>query len=916
MSYTPAVNFNRLILYLGLCGTGKAVAGSHSLTTVVAGNAYNPGTWTFDPSDAGMPIAIVGGGAIDADMPLTHFVRGALFHTTVASYVSPSEVTLTDAPITSIFNTGVATVILYRPCPMVSDVATLPSGGAQFQYSSSIAPGTSDTLQFSTFNSLGGSLGSSNPYIDRFGPPQLGQPVYLVSQDTGDMFGGYIDSLTTSSMPGLPGKPYCWSAICTSWMALAKRRVVPPFFPQTFTDIAGDQVFRNCVLDYLAEDGVAVSVSTAPDITLACAVGANVGQLLDQIVTSISTEDTAWYWTTDAWRTFILATRTGTAAPWDVTDGEDLFAGATPYSQSITATHNQMANLVYAIGSAVLLNTLNANLHGDGTATTFNLPQVVGAAPIIHLNATPQTVGVLGVDAGVDWYWAEGSAVLTQNTANPPMGATDLLEVTYQPATPAVAQATNGPSFQQLQAIEGTSAEYDHAFNVAQPILPNDLLALATAYEIEYGLPAQTVSFYTLRPGLAVGQLQNITLVTAGISGTFLIATIQMTTMDNVIVWQYTAFGGANIGNAITALTQFINRQQSTGQIITPSTPITPQGVAQPGNNAAGNAGYSSTPPLPFPEDILLGDLLWVAQNGPTTAPTDSQGNTYILAKAHGYSGGFFPPACSLWYTFATASGAASVSEIQPLIAIGKISGIDPVSPIDTTAGSDDAAPGITVGTTGNVVVTAFAADGGGDSPTVTPPEVLTGYAETPSEGTIGAAVALPAAGSFASSLTPVTTSRPTFVSVSFAVAPPAAPPAQTTTVDINPAGTVTHTVGALTANEPVFGNGGPDVKVGTKTGSTDQVQCASGSAGATGAPLLYDASGNAVAGDVEQLIPAGGTVGQVLAKNSSTNYDVSWVGNDDDIRVNGATSLNIIKVNGTQVWIGQTEIQFNGTFV
>ena len=65
---------------------------------------------------------------------------------------------------------------------------------------------------------------------------------------------------------------------------------------------------------------------------------------------------------------------------------------------------------------------------------------------------------------------------------------------------------------------------------------------------------------------------------------------------------------------------------------------------------------------------------------------------------------------------------------------------------------------------------------------------------------------------------------------------------------------------------------------MGTKTGSTDQVQCASGSAGATDAPLKYDASGNAVAGAVGQFVPTGGTAGQVLTKNSSTDYDDSWI--------------------------------------
>src|SRR5580700_3145793 len=122
MSYTPVVNFETLTLYLGICATGVATASSHTLSSVAFGTVYNPSSVTFLPEDVGMPIAIVGGGPVNPLMPAPYFVQGSLFHTTIASYVSPTEVTLTDAPDTSIQNTGFATIILYRPCPMASDV--------------------------------------------------------------------------------------------------------------------------------------------------------------------------------------------------------------------------------------------------------------------------------------------------------------------------------------------------------------------------------------------------------------------------------------------------------------------------------------------------------------------------------------------------------------------------------------------------------------------------------------------------------------------------------------------------------------------------------------------------------------------------------------------------------------------------
>src|SRR5262249_12941244 len=151
--------------------------------------------------------------------------------------------------------------------------------------------------------------------------------------------------------------------------------------------------------------------------------------------------------------------------------------------------------------------------------------------------------GILGVDVGFDWYWNQGSTTITQDAGGTPITAADALVVAYQLETPGVAQAPNSTSLTTLQGIEGTSALYQRSFQVSAPIRPPDLLDLATGIETEYGLPAQTARLYTLRPGLQVGQIQHITLPQAGIDGDFLIATINVSTDHNVLVWQYTAFG-------------------------------------------------------------------------------------------------------------------------------------------------------------------------------------------------------------------------------------------------------------------------------------------------------------------------------------------------------------------------------------
>ena len=893
MSYTPTPNAGSLTLYLGICGTGRARGGNTTLDTVSFGTVYNPVAGGFTSDDVGMPIAIVGGGPVDADMPPVYFVQGALFHTTIAAVVSATQVTLAAAPDTSIFNTGFATVILYRPCPFASDVANAPRG---FHYSSSIAPGTNDTLDFSVLNSLGGALGTVNPYIARFGSVKLGQPVYLTRTDgsgTHDVFGGYVDTLTASSEAGV-SPVYSWDCQCASWAGLAKRRVVPPAIPTSYVGVAGDVVFRKLVLTYLSNDGVAVSTSGTPgDITLAAPVGANIGQLLDQVVSLISTATTAWYWTADAWRTFILGQRGGINAPWNVSDGTDLFAGSTPYQQSIVTTHNQLANNVYVIGQNTLLNTLNATVQGNGTATTFNLPELVGAAPTITRNSSAQTVGVLGVDTGKDWYWSQSSAVLTQDSGGTVLAPTDSLLVSYTPEAAAVAQSPNVGSLQSLQAIEGTSANYDYSTSLAQPILPNDLLAFATAYQVEYGSPATTCQFYTLRPGLETGQLQTIALASAGIaSGTFLIATVDMSIYDGMIVWHYTAFGGANIGNAITALTQFINRQQATLGLLTPTVPITAVGSAPIYQHAVG-AGFGFS--VAFPQPVTAGDLLVVAAvrnaslgNPPTVV--DDQGNTYTQV-IFGQTAGGFPNQVSILVAVASATGNNSVRcASAQWLSINALSGMNVSSPVDISGTSTGAAPTLTTTLPNDVVFTACVNPN--TSPTATAPELVLDYEATGAQPGIATSYeSQVSVGAFTSSLNVAATSYTQYSSVAFRIAP-TAPPAQTTNVLANPQGTVTHSLGALTSGEPVIGHGGGDIAVGTKSGVTTEFASVA-TVGSTGQPVLWESTGDQGAGVVGQLVPSGGTTGQVLAKNSGTNYDTHWINTANNTHSESLTDGN-----------------------
>ena len=638
MAYAPVVNAATIELWIGTPAVGVVTASSTSVTGVTFFRL--PGqsaACTLTAADVGCPIAIIGGGPVNALMPASYFIQGGLFHTTIASVTSSTSCTLAAAPNTSITSAAFPIIVVYRKCPMQSDVATGASG---FTFSSSIAPGTQDSFTFT-------AQPFDNPYITRFQMISQGQPVYLLSTDTGEIFGGQIYSLTAANMVGYPNGVFSWTATCSGWRVIAQRRIVPPTNPQTFTGTC-DQVFSQIVLTYLNNEGITPVATSGPTITISCNVGIYIDKLLDQVVTALSTPTQQWIWYADAWRNYVLEPFTTTAAPWNISDGGDMLAGDTPYQMTLTTTEAQLANSVYASGSNVSIP--------DGIAMTFwgtgepgfpplNVGVPITTAPTITLNGVTQTVAVYG--GGVaDYYYVVGSPWLIQSSPTPLTSSQFLTVTLAQPGTAAVtpeaAQYFNTSSIAQQSDDEATSGMYDYWINVQYPVTQPQLQSLAQTYSNQYGIPAQIFSAYTLRPGLDTGQTIAINLPQLGVSGTFLIETISLTTVSNVLQWQFTAFQGASVGDAITGLVQFINRQNaigtgSTSALATGGPPPPPPGAIVPSyrqgrtataSNAAPSVAFSASC---LQHSLLVCSVFQIGGGSPlVTSVTDSVGNTWV----------------------------------------------------------------------------------------------------------------------------------------------------------------------------------------------------------------------------------------------------------------------------------------------
>ena len=126
--------------------------------------------------------------------------------------------------------------------------------------------------------------------------------------------------------------------------------------------------------------------------------------------------------------------------------------------------------------------------------------------------------------------------------------------------------------------------------------------------------------------------------------------------------------------------------------------------------------------------------------------------------------------------------------------------------------------------------------------------------------------------------------------------------------------GTVTHTSGALTADEPVFGNGGADCKVGTKSGNTDELATVTGT-GASGHMATWDGSGNLQDGGT----PATGTVTHTSGALTADLPMLGAGGADSKVGTKSGNTDELATVTGTGAsgnlvsWDGSGNLQDGG---
>lgn len=505
-----------LHLYIGKVKGGVITSGSAALFSAMG----------FLPEDVGLPLWVLGAGA-----------SGGNLITTIAVVTDSAHVTLSDAAGTDTADGQDNNVILFREVQAL--FGTL-------HYTEEVM--MRDTLDFVVDTEVGDA-------------PVVGLPILLRHDDYTpvDRFGGSIEQARTSNVPG---NDFVRTEVsCNNWDALLSKRTTglrsygdsesSPPVSVTAGDVITDLIPNTMGADFI---GVVIDEDSPTPLPTISFDYEPVLSALQRIARQVSNDIDTYFAKTDVYRVLHFGKQTTNPAPWTISDldGSDENARIQVHS---TESREKLANRVFVKGTQVAGDEVTESYPGDGSSRDFRVNSAVRSTPAITVNGTPKTVGPSGA-TGFDWYWSDGSNILTQDAGGTILTSSDTFGITYQPFGDGIVLYSNAPAVLARAAIEGGTGYYEtvHVINVRTTLA--EMSQLAEALAKKYGSKTiQAVEILTGRPGLAAGQLITLHLTELGVDGDFLIESSSMVCDDsNAVTWSIKAIGSPLIGDWRKAL--------------------------------------------------------------------------------------------------------------------------------------------------------------------------------------------------------------------------------------------------------------------------------------------------------------------------------------------------------------------------
>lgn len=354
------------------------------------------------------------------------------------------------------------------------------------------------------------------------------QQVSIFDQTGTLTFSGYITN-PKEQKPGF-SSTLIHSIQCADQHFLADKRIIAA----AYTNKTCGEIVQNIVSTILSQEGVTVgqifdgvppSTTLFPSTTLypggnvglvpqATFVYCSVAQALDALVTEASSAGVPYYWQIDENKKLWFVPYTAVVNS-TVVDGTKIDQVYNP--PSVSRQNPTYRNTQYIIGGVAQTLTQTETRKGDGNTTAFTMGYALSQTPLVTVNGATKTVGVKGIDSGKDWYWAQGDAVITQDTSGTKLVSTDTFQAVYIGQYPTVVLSQNNAQISYEASLDASTGiiEEVETDNTLTSVASG--LTKASALLTRYATQGTMLQFTTLAAGFNPGQLITVKLPMFGI---------------------------------------------------------------------------------------------------------------------------------------------------------------------------------------------------------------------------------------------------------------------------------------------------------------------------------------------------------------------------------------------------------------
>lgn len=223
------------------------------------------------------------------------------------------------------------------------------------------------------------------------------------------------------------------------------------------------------------------------------------------------------------------------ACPVSITDGSNVTKLTT------RETREDLCNRVTVKVSSALRDPDTETFTGDGVTQSFNVTYPIAREPQIFVGspAVAQTVGIIGVDTGKDWYWQAGSTEIRQEDGDTPISGGVSIEVTYVGTESILVSAVNSASVTERALVEGNSGIYHKLLTLDQKLTRANAQAIADAYVDRFSALSTVLIFETdslHEPeiiNVEPGQILTVSLTGWNAAGTYLVRSVNLQLRKN-----------------------------------------------------------------------------------------------------------------------------------------------------------------------------------------------------------------------------------------------------------------------------------------------------------------------------------------------------------------------------------------------